>query len=539
MGIAIRELLALEFFKDFEVIAGRKGLDKEIQGLTVLEAPDAFNWGRGKEMVLSTGYVMVKEPDCIRQAFEDGTIQNISAMVIKKDRYLKPIPKDMMELFEMYDIPLIRMPFSVPYMDVMNQINTTIMNRAIRRFRIHSSGAYSLSNMTYKERKIKRILQAVEAELQFPALLYDIFEDKKYYSSANFQRVTHSFELEGEEFWNPSVPFTKHTLCDYIDMSRYRLVNQRKEGEGRVSWILIPISVNNQIQAYFVVMESRELLDYYDESSIRVAYLVLQAVYEQIMVAQNIGNIGFENLVHYMLDYSDGDPDKLVYQANIQGVSVSSRYYYVVFRQSNETFSAREQRKMFMDVFAHNRLSASGKLIFLGENEGAVFVEEEESGENIKKYLGEFKQGIVKVCPQATLSFGMLTEPGSWMKTRENIEKCRRILDMGKVLCPNESICDYEKLGPFTWLQIPTMELKEMLAKYEKMLTDEKNVELLKTLKIYLENNMNYSITAEKMYVHINTIRNRMEKVNQIFDTNWENHIERLKTEILLQFLEL
>lgn len=46
------------------------------------------------------------------------------------------------------------------------------------------------------------------------------------------------------------------------------------------------------------------------------------------------------------------------------------------------------------------------------------------------------------------------------------------------------------------------------------MMEEEKNIELLKTLKIYLENNMNYSVTAEKMYVHINTIRKRIDKVN-------------------------
>ena len=36
MGIAIQDLLALEFFKDFYVVAGKRGLGKEIQGVTVL-----------------------------------------------------------------------------------------------------------------------------------------------------------------------------------------------------------------------------------------------------------------------------------------------------------------------------------------------------------------------------------------------------------------------------------------------------------------------------------------------------------------------
>ena len=39
MGIAVKELLTLEYFKDYHVIAGKSGLHKEIQGTTLLEAP--------------------------------------------------------------------------------------------------------------------------------------------------------------------------------------------------------------------------------------------------------------------------------------------------------------------------------------------------------------------------------------------------------------------------------------------------------------------------------------------------------------------
>ena len=57
--------------------------------------------------------------------------------------------------------------------------------------------------------------------------------------------------------------------------------------------------------------------------------------------------------------------------------------------------------------------------------------------------------------------------------------------------------------------------------------------------KVYLENNMNYSITAEKMYVHINTIRKRISKVREMLDVSLEDRITRLKVEMLLQFLTL
>ena len=53
--------------KDYHVIAGKSGLHKEIQGTTLLEAPDALRWAKGKELVLSSGYVLAQEPDCSKK----------------------------------------------------------------------------------------------------------------------------------------------------------------------------------------------------------------------------------------------------------------------------------------------------------------------------------------------------------------------------------------------------------------------------------------------------------------------------------------
>ena len=50
---------------------------------------------------------------------------------------------------------------------------------------------------------------------------------------------------------------------------------------------------------------------------------------------------------------------------------------------------------------------------------------------------------------------------------------------------------------------------------------------------------MNFSVTAEKMYVHINTIRKRIDKLDRMLQIDWDSYISRLKIEILLQFLEL
>ena len=109
----------------------------------------------------------------------------------------------------------------------------------------------------------------------------------------------------------------------------------------------------------------------------------------------------------------------------------------------------------------------------------------------------------------------------------------------GRKLYPTKKVWDYDLVGPFTWLQIPEDELDRLLFTYKNLMKDEKNIDLLRTLKIYLENNMNFSVTAEKMYVHINTIRKRIDKLNTMLEIDWDSYMSRLKAEILLQFLEL
>lgn len=98
---------------------------------------------------------------------------------------------------------------------------------------------------------------------------------------------------------------------------------------------------------------------------------------------------------------------------------------------------------------------------------------------------------------------------------------------------------EYSQLGALAWLDIPEEELTHMLSTYSVLLKDEKNIELLKTLKVYLENNMNYSATAEKLYVHINTIRKRIDKVNELLQIDWSDNIARMNAELLLRFLNL
>lgn len=62
MGISVRELLNSDFFKEYKIIGGENGLEKQIQGVAILDAADGFQWCKGREFVISSGYIFKHNP---------------------------------------------------------------------------------------------------------------------------------------------------------------------------------------------------------------------------------------------------------------------------------------------------------------------------------------------------------------------------------------------------------------------------------------------------------------------------------------------
>ena len=541
MGITVRELLSVEYFRDFKVIAGRNGMSREIQGVTVADAPDGYRWKTEKELCFTSGYVFAKEPEFIIGAFQGDS--RLSALVIKRGRYLQEIPEYIIRLCDENDVPLITMPYTIPWMEAINQVYVAVFNRAIQIFSVTPPGAgYRPQSSTYKEQKIQRLLRAVENEMEFPALLYDLFEDKSYYSSDNFKRISEDYGIQETDYWDPPVSHSRHTLCDSIHMTRYRLQRGEAQGEPRISWVTIPIVVDGVPQAYFCVMESRRFLDFCDEYSMRVAFLALQSVYEQTVALRDSNNIGFEQLLHLALESKEENNHRLYYQANQQGISLDESYIYVLFQHDHKNFDIRTKRSAVMEQFFHCGLEPKGRLAFLSSKEGIILFRVKGPTGGNKKMIGsilaEFQSRMSRKFEGMDWAFAVSYEPKRLSDIRLCVEKCRKTLKIGCIAFPENKILDYSDLGILTWLDIPDGELKVLLDDFSTLMNAEKNRELLHTLKVYLENNMNYSMTAEKLYVNINTIRRRIEKVNELVDIDWDNYYTRTKIGLMLQFMQ-
>jgi purine catabolism regulator len=274
----------------------------------------------------------------------------------------------------------------------------------------------------------------------------------------------------------------------------------------------------------------------------RIAYLSLLSIYEQVVALRDSYNMGFEQLIHMALEGNEEDSHRLYYQANQQGISLDDTYICILFRHDHKNFDIRTKRNTVMDLFLHCGMEPKGRMAFLSRTEGVILMRSRgnnsQERRQITSLLTEFHNKMSLKFEGMEWTFSVCYEPKRLSEIRLSVEKGRKTMKIGRVAFPDKQILDYDDMGILTWLDIPDEELRILLEDFSTLMNAEKNRELLHTLKVYLENNMNYSLTADKLYVNINTIRRRIEKVNELVNIDWNNYHTRIKIGLMLQFMQ-
>ncbi|MBU5438739.1 PucR family transcriptional regulator ligand-binding domain-containing protein [Tissierella sp. MSJ-40] len=539
MGLTMREILSAEFFKGCNIIAGYGGLDKQIQGVAILDAPDGFNWTKGKELVISSGYIFQQDPGLFEYYVQTDKFMKISGMGIK-ERYLKRIPDHILAAFNENDIPLIIIPPEPSWMDFMNQLNVPVMNKNIRQFNIGNINPNSFSDLSYQVRKINKILSQIEKEMNFPAMLYDLSSKKAYYSSPAFVELSDGLQIE--EFWNPSFNFTKEILCDNLKMIRYRYYYDKYDKP--YSWITVPITVGDKIEAYFVVVEATGLIDYFDQFALRIGFLLLQSLYEQILVAQSIGDVGFEKLMTEVITGSLWDNEILARRAMDIGVDINLSYYLLLMKQINDEIHISSYKDELKNAVNSSISQIEGRMAIVDENSCMFLfpiddrISNRKNLELIKEISKDLQKRLETKIKDIKLVFGISDIADTINEMKKNHSRCEQTIRIGRLLYPKETYLSYSELGVFAWMDIKEDELEIMLKDIKGLLEKDENKELVETLETYLECNMNYSLTAKKLFIHINTVRKRIDDINHMINFDLENPMNRLNLEILLKLFK-
>ncbi len=139
------------------------------------------------------------------------------------------------------------------------------------------------------------------------------------------------------------------------------------------------------------------------------------------------------------------------------------------------------------------------------------------SGEDLEK-LARSMEDTLKNELFIKCVIGIGTEAEHLRELADAYKEAQTAIDVGKVFDTEKSIINYENLGIGRLIyQLPTTLCEIFLSEvFKKNSIDSLDQETLFTINKFFENNLNVSETSRKLFVHLNTLVYRLEKIKKL-----------------------
>lgn len=282
--LTVKEALSLGRLQEGQVIAGEKGLNREVNYIDIMEVPDVADWLKRGGLVLTTGYAIKDKPDMQAKLVEQLAKVEGAGIIIKLNRFLDEVPEIMIKIANGLDMPIIRLPSNIPYIDITHMIMKEVLLRQNNEkwlnellWEVLGSGFYDINEL---KRKIKLINDRFKVDSPLVLVLVNYNKLKHIERLINFKIIKESAGIiYGNIYDNYIFICEVDQKSNWREMIEKKIFNHEATEEMSANDIVCLISsiINNPIQlqseykklydAFKIVrqLSDKKVVYYYDD----------------------------------------------------------------------------------------------------------------------------------------------------------------------------------------------------------------------------------------------------------------------------------
>jgi len=200
------------------------------------------------------------------------------------------------------------------------------------------------------------------------------------------------------------------------------------------------------------------------------------------------------------------------------------------------TIAKQTMNKYFNDLIFTN---LSDKIIFLKKFNDF----KKEYNFKIEEVADQIRKNV-KNKVDFTVTVGIGEYKGDVFSIKESYEEAKEAIKISRVISKDNSTSSYQKLGAYRLLDCfyDSEKAEKFLNSYLGNLIDyekENDINLIKSLKALIQNDWNMKKAAKKLYIHYNTMKYRMKKVEDILNIDLSKSEDRFNLNLSLKLLEI
>ena len=537
MAIYVKDLLMEEEMNGARLISGEEGLDNEIKGVTIIEAPDIVKWINGGEVLLTGLYAFRScSMEDFKNYIDELVKKKISALILKRGKPVEGAEDKVEYLIQFsrkHTIPILEMPFEISFRDVMSRLMERLFNEEVTRLKYFKTTHDNFSALVLGSESIgvaiDQILDVLAKLIRNPVAAFN----RQLDCIGASEGAERSLEIQKDaQSYEPGI----YSNYEYL----------RQQIDNRQQYI-VKVKLNLRERLYLVITEEEDSFDVMDaiatESAIWALQFELVRQYSVTELEKKFQN----DIMHNILNGKIDSISELQKNTSLLGVPINGSFRVIVFGLKGEDRDKRDFKSKISDTHLLSDAIACQmtNVKIYNDLDRIVVVKEVNKEQTQEEYRQEIREIVDKV--QAYVSRqdkelqvkagvgkvveGVINLPDSFKEANEAftfVDISGEISEDG-----NTQVTIFSDLGIFNLLcQLDNPELLleyvpeglQKLYNYKKPQRDD----LLITLKTYLDRNLNLSKTAQDLFVHYKTASYRIEKIAKITGVDFDNANEVL-----------
>lgn len=524
---SVQNLLDTKYLREItKVVAGEKGLSKNVSWVHILEIRDIIKeCVNGNEMVLTTGIGFTSVDVAVD--FLKGLIgQNVSALCIEMPLYYHKMDQELIDLANEHDFPLIEITQISRFIDITKDLNTMIIKNNADLYRDADNYEYQLKDIrgTLAD-GIRYTAGYLDLEVAYLPIKGEPYGSSEYLRNFIETKIEALNEvLKYDEIYCKGKIAIKH-LEIYGKSWGYLVFNSTKREISQFDTLIL-----NRLSSKIKHDIFEELVKKEEELYIQKDWIKewLEGNLSQEIIKEKLKESGiYGNFKELLVCCTKPLDRNELKDDTINECSVDSQKSFEDFLLHMTIIVRRVFEEQGFSIVGYMQNNIISYIIMSPEGAGDVYERVISAIEQLRQYKDQFLD-----YKDSLFSIGR--KVNKWTEVRRSYETAVEALKNMDQNRDKMVIYDRLYLNRIMSTLKDQVVLDEFISDYLGDLRDPVNVELLHTLKIYLELSCSKQKTADKLFIVRQTLYFRLQKIEDILGKNFDVGEKRLALEVAI-----
>jgi len=515
--LSVAQALEMNVFAQATVVAGRGGLTKPIQWVHMVDIPDMAEWVREGELLFTTAFGLKDRPELQHTLIPRLAEAGVAGMVVGVGRYFHDIPEVMLRHADELDLPLITLPWEVPFIQVARAISEHIVQERYALMQRSLEVHHALTKVVLSGADLSELARKLADLVKCPVTIEDAtFRILAYASHGEIDRLREESILRRQMLPTAVAELDSRGLLAKIEQSLHPIRLPPLPEQGMTfERIVAPIIAGGERLGYVWLIAHDRLTDEMDvvtiEHAATVAALILlreRAVYE---TEQRLKSSMLDELLRTQTHLRAGLAEQ------IRSLGLGNKQQVIIVRPRESP----SNNLLSLSRLITEQLRLAGlRGVVVERTPNLVVLLDGDRAEQGLKLADAMWQAGSRQNYALSIGIGRVTE--SFHQLSESYEQAIEALDTGMVFQPREGgVVSFDSLGVLYWLRHLPAEVRtknpfhkaiHLLAEHDAR----HSTGLVNTLETYLDAGCNAQQAAERLYLHRNTLVQRLSKIESL-----------------------